>query len=190
MSIIPCPECKKNISDSAESCPKCGYKLTPEKVSEIKEKIASSRNIGLIMFAGLSFIILIIYISQYNRSTDYMREFEKKKRHIESRYNNNMETKTSEEPALYQNKDSWEKFDAAYKQELSKNINKPDYSKYSKEEKEIYDFMQSIWDDYESKYGINRAEELVFKATAKKFGISKDKAYKIFEKVDKVVIGY
>lgn len=38
MALIPCPECKKQISETAENCPKCGYELTPEKVAEVKEK--------------------------------------------------------------------------------------------------------------------------------------------------------
>lgn len=37
MSLILCPECNKQISDRAESCPKCGYVLTPEKIAEIKK---------------------------------------------------------------------------------------------------------------------------------------------------------
>ena len=36
--LILCPECKKNISETASSCPKCGYVLTPEKMAEIKNK--------------------------------------------------------------------------------------------------------------------------------------------------------
>ena len=27
MALIKCPECKKQVSDSAEACPHCGYKL-------------------------------------------------------------------------------------------------------------------------------------------------------------------
>jgi hypothetical protein len=38
MALITCPECDKKISGTADSCPNCGYKLTPEKVTEIKEK--------------------------------------------------------------------------------------------------------------------------------------------------------
>ncbi len=38
VALITCPECKKKISDTADSCPNCGYKLTPEKVAEIKKK--------------------------------------------------------------------------------------------------------------------------------------------------------
>jgi hypothetical protein len=38
MSLIACPECRKKISDTTDSCPNCGYKLTPAKVAEIKKK--------------------------------------------------------------------------------------------------------------------------------------------------------
>ena len=30
MALIPCPECQKQISDTAESCPNCGYKIEDE----------------------------------------------------------------------------------------------------------------------------------------------------------------
>lgn len=38
MALIRCPECKKQISETAESCSRCGYKVTPEEVAEIKKK--------------------------------------------------------------------------------------------------------------------------------------------------------
>ena len=37
MALIPCPECEKQISDTAESCPQCGYKLTAEAIAKIKQ---------------------------------------------------------------------------------------------------------------------------------------------------------
>lgn len=38
MALITCPECENKISDSADSCPQCGYKLTAEKLAEIKRR--------------------------------------------------------------------------------------------------------------------------------------------------------
>lgn len=38
MPLITCPDCNNEISDNAASCPKCGFVLTPEKISEIKRK--------------------------------------------------------------------------------------------------------------------------------------------------------
>ena len=55
MARIPCPECKKQISESAESCPKCGYKLTSQKVAEIKQK----QNI---MQIGCTIALLVVCI--------------------------------------------------------------------------------------------------------------------------------
>jgi hypothetical protein len=62
MTLISCPECKKEISDSAESCPNCGYPLTPKKTSEIKngDGLKNGCAIGclsIIVIAALFFII-------------------------------------------------------------------------------------------------------------------------------------
>jgi uncharacterized Zn finger protein (UPF0148 family) len=40
MALISCPECKMQISETALSCPHCGFILTPEQIAEIKEKYA------------------------------------------------------------------------------------------------------------------------------------------------------
>jgi len=58
MALITCPECKKKISDTANSCPNCGYKLTPEKVHEIKKKEKATNPLAL----GCLFLIAIIFI--------------------------------------------------------------------------------------------------------------------------------
>jgi predicted amidophosphoribosyltransferase len=39
MSLINCPECKKEISDLAESCPQCGYKLKLKKDVSKKPRV-------------------------------------------------------------------------------------------------------------------------------------------------------
>jgi hypothetical protein len=38
MPIYRCPDCHGKISDTAESCPKCGAKITPEVLAGIKPK--------------------------------------------------------------------------------------------------------------------------------------------------------
>lgn len=38
MALIACPECKRLISETVSSCPNCGYQLTPEIISKIKEE--------------------------------------------------------------------------------------------------------------------------------------------------------
>ncbi len=59
MAMITCPECRKKISEAADSCPKCGYKLTPEKVAEIKKKELRSLGIGCLIIIVVAIIIAI-----------------------------------------------------------------------------------------------------------------------------------
>ena len=47
MAIITCPECKKAVSDSAISCPNCGYPLT-KNVSQSQMAVQSEEQEGSI----------------------------------------------------------------------------------------------------------------------------------------------
>ena len=38
MALIKCPECQKLISDTIDTCPRCGYKITPEKLEELRRE--------------------------------------------------------------------------------------------------------------------------------------------------------
>ena len=60
MARIRCPECRKKISETADSCPKCGYKLTPEEAEEIKKKEAMS--------CGCMFIAVLVLAVILNMS--------------------------------------------------------------------------------------------------------------------------
>ncbi|OGS20965.1 MAG: hypothetical protein A2252_04545 [Elusimicrobia bacterium RIFOXYA2_FULL_39_19] len=74
MALIMCPECKNQISDSAEACPKCGYKLTPEKVNEIKKKgqqLQKGCAIGcLSVFAIFALLFIIGSFSSNSKKTE------------------------------------------------------------------------------------------------------------------------
>ncbi len=48
MALIICPECKKRISETAETCPKCGLKLSRDEVDKIKMKAKDLKNKVLI----------------------------------------------------------------------------------------------------------------------------------------------
>lgn len=64
MGLINCPECKKQISDSAEACPKCGFKFTPESMSTEKEKQKkASKAAGFGCLAIVLVFFLIIFAS-------------------------------------------------------------------------------------------------------------------------------
>ena len=38
-----CPECRKKISESAESCPNCGFSFKPENLEVYKQKLEEHR---------------------------------------------------------------------------------------------------------------------------------------------------
>ena len=38
-----CPECRKKISESAESCPNCGFSFKPENLETYKKKLEERR---------------------------------------------------------------------------------------------------------------------------------------------------
>lgn len=60
MVLISCPECKKQISETAESCPECGYALTPEEIETIKEKEKAKKHMQLQIGCGVPALIVAI----------------------------------------------------------------------------------------------------------------------------------
>lgn len=57
MALINCPECGKQISDTASKCPDCGYKMPhPEKIKIIKK---CAKICGICLFALV--IIIVVY---------------------------------------------------------------------------------------------------------------------------------
>ena len=70
MALIICPECKKRISDTASSCPNCGYQLIPEKVaeiidksSEVRKKNRQGRKRTIMNFVILIFIFILVIVA-------------------------------------------------------------------------------------------------------------------------------
>ncbi|NQV19392.1 MAG: zinc-ribbon domain-containing protein [Armatimonadetes bacterium] len=61
LAMIKCPECHKEIIEIAGYCPKCGYKLTPDKIAEIKKKEQQAKTKLYIGFL-LGFIVIFILI--------------------------------------------------------------------------------------------------------------------------------
>ena len=81
MALIKCKECGKEISDTVDACPHCGYKykktneMTTKKVVKIIIIVAV---IGLILFFGLTFLIFD-FIPQFkvnNEMKKYYGEWE------------------------------------------------------------------------------------------------------------------
>ena len=69
MARISCPECKRQISETANSCPKCGYKLVREEVVKTKKKRQGVQMFCVIVFAlGFCVAFMIIWAVIQNNS--------------------------------------------------------------------------------------------------------------------------
>ena len=44
MALITCPECGKEISSQASSCPNCGAPMTDEAVQMVMERLEELKN--------------------------------------------------------------------------------------------------------------------------------------------------
>lgn len=59
MALIQCPECGKEISDSAKSCPNCGNPITSAEKKNIRPK---GMNKNLIIVVGIIVIIVVAFV--------------------------------------------------------------------------------------------------------------------------------
>lgn len=62
---IPCPECKKLISHTAESCPHCGYVLTREEAKKIKKQQETAQLYATWGIAGVACVLLLMCFSGF-----------------------------------------------------------------------------------------------------------------------------
>lgn len=60
MALIKCPECKNNISDQADTCPKCGYELNSKNIKS-KDKSKSKIDYKYLLI-GLLIIVVGFYM--------------------------------------------------------------------------------------------------------------------------------
>ena len=58
MALINCPECKKKISETVDSCPHCGYKFSSGETKELKQKQNQNAIIGFIVLAVIIFVLI------------------------------------------------------------------------------------------------------------------------------------
>jgi hypothetical protein len=69
MALIACPECKRKVSESAASCPKCGWKVTPEYLAQHRRERARAKKLEAIVGAALVGLFLIGAIVGPNAKT-------------------------------------------------------------------------------------------------------------------------
>jgi hypothetical protein len=68
MALVPCPECKAKISDTADKCPRCGFPTPPEVMRNIKERHAKAVRIGGLTVIGV--IIAFVVIANIGEKSD------------------------------------------------------------------------------------------------------------------------
>jgi ssDNA-binding Zn-finger/Zn-ribbon topoisomerase 1 len=83
--LVRCPTCRKQVSQSAESCPSCGHKFTPAVMTRMKSTYQQERSlkVALSVGAGLCFLLFVAYFvitisnnpsqSSYSPVNDYIR---------------------------------------------------------------------------------------------------------------------
>lgn len=65
MALIKCPECGKEISDKAKSCPGCGYPINKTEVETEQDRInIRGKNKGktFMTFGGILFSVTMIFV--------------------------------------------------------------------------------------------------------------------------------
>jgi|TARA_B110000091_G_scaffold51665_1_gene56883 uncharacterized membrane protein YvbJ len=65
MALINCPECKNEVSNKAEKCPKCAYPINPSKpiTKKVVKEVGNKSSEGLFLKTlntGCFVLILII----------------------------------------------------------------------------------------------------------------------------------
>lgn len=91
MALIKCPECGKEVSDKAVTCPNCGFKIagtenlhemSKAKENEIEQK-KSDRNKSILVLTGITILIAISGIGIWYHSTAADRAYKKMQKSVE-----------------------------------------------------------------------------------------------------------
>lgn len=64
MALIPCPECKKEISDQAAACPHCGFPVTQKLDPQTRALIKKISLAGCVVLLIVTCIIALLFIAR------------------------------------------------------------------------------------------------------------------------------
>lgn len=76
MALIKCPECGKEISDAAESCPNCGYPIKGQQQigdSDGLGKGQETKKLKTVLFIVVGIILVVIVYGNYILTVDAVR---------------------------------------------------------------------------------------------------------------------
>lgn len=73
--MIPCPECKRMISDLARQCPKCGAPITVDQAENAKRRMNRNRRAAwiIIVLAVVTFIVVSVAIAETEKDVVFQR---------------------------------------------------------------------------------------------------------------------
>ena len=55
--LVRCPACKKQFSETADACPKCGFKVDPQQSASLRAQAIRQNRIGLLIAATLLLLV-------------------------------------------------------------------------------------------------------------------------------------
>lgn len=64
MALIKCPECEKEISDKASSCPSCGYPINKTEVETEQDRVnvrGKNKGKNFLTFGGILFLVSMVF---------------------------------------------------------------------------------------------------------------------------------
>lgn len=117
MALIACPECGKQISDKAESCPGCGYKFKPLEAMTIRPKEGKQPSETDKQKARVGCLVTIIFLAIFMVWLGYTGSKEKEAQE---------KPKTAEEQRMERIKNGFSSWDGSHKQ-LTEMIKKSMY---------------------------------------------------------------
>lgn len=62
MALIRCPECKKQVSDQAKSCPNCGIRLKASKNKTKSDEAKAGRIVAIVVFGIVAVLGVLVAI--------------------------------------------------------------------------------------------------------------------------------
>ena len=127
--LISCPECKKQISSSTQSCPQCGYLLTSEIIDKIiqQEKLQNVMWTCFAVVAGTIILSTIVFANIEGAKKDAI-----EKQELKNIQEQTLKSMTQEEQEAFHRRQSIEKYfnsdgsHIALTQFIKVNMNNPD----------------------------------------------------------------
>ena len=139
MALVKCPECGKNVSDKAISCPSCGYVLSKANITDAnKHNKDSLKKYSRMVIGGIFLVGILILGSHVLKTYTFNKELKEKEElyneafHLIGNREYDKAIPILEELQGYKDADT-----------LMMEANKPPYEKMTPKEKKFYNSFRS-----------------------------------------------